>query len=131
MRQALKQISIAVGLLFLLLAGSIALDQIPRSKAKHPKSIADVEAFLAWHPEPMGAFKYSSGTKVYCVITGPAGRYLPSGPAGYAFDEGGKFLTWSADIGDFKNPPEIFGDGVKRQRITIKEIKAVIADTNH
>ena len=31
----------------------------------------------------------------------PAGRYLASGPSAYLFDEKGKFVDWTADMGDY------------------------------
>lgn len=130
MRLALKILGLTIGILFLLLAGSIAADRIPLARAKPPKSVVDLNSCLAWLSKPMAAYKVSSGTNTYYMITGPAGRYLPSGPAGYAFDEQGRFLAWSSDIGDFKKPPEIFGDGVKRQRMTIDEVKGSIRDRN-
>lgn len=130
MRKVLKNIGLSVGLLLLFLVGCIAADQIPHSKAKPPKTVIDLNSYLVWHPKPMGAYRISSGTNTYYMVTGPAGRYIPSGPAGYAFDERGRFLAWSSDIGDFKNPPEIFGDRTKKKRITLEEIKTNIAQAN-
>lgn len=123
MKRVLKLIAIAVGVPLLLLIGCIAADQIPRSRATPPKSVKDVSSCLVWLKEPMGVYRITADGAVYYQITGPAGRYLPSGPAGYTFDSRGQFIGWSADIGDFKTPPQVFTGGAQREKITIEELR--------
>jgi hypothetical protein len=123
MKRILKVIAVAVGIPVLFLIGCIAADQIPRSRATPPASVTDVSSCLAWLKEPMGAYRINVDGAVYYLITGPAGRFLPSGPAGYTFDSGGRFIGWSSDIGDFKTPPQIFTAGAKREKITVEELR--------
>ena len=123
MRRVVKVICVGVGVPLLLLIGCIAADQIPRSRATPPKSVTDVASCLAWLKQPMGAYRISVDGVVYYQITGPAGCYLPSGPAGYTFDSHGQFIGWSSDIGDFRTPPQVFAPGSKREKITFDELK--------
>jgi hypothetical protein len=71
----------------------------------------------------MAAYRITSGGVVYYQVTGPAGRYLASGPAGYTFDSHGQFLGWSADIGDIKKPAQVFAPEAKREKITLDELR--------
>ena len=123
MQRAIKVIGVAVGVPLLLLIGCIAADQIPRSRATPPKSVTDVVSCLAWLKQPMGAYRITSDGVVYYQVTGPAGRYLASGPAGYTFDSHGRFIGWSSDIGDFKTPPQVFTPASKREKISLDELR--------
>jgi hypothetical protein len=123
MQRALKVICVAVGVPLLLLIGSIAADQIPHARAKPPKTVTDIPSCLAWLQKPMGAYRITTEGVVYYQITGPAGRYLASGPSGYTFDSHGKFIGWSSDIGDFKTPPQVFTSGAKREKIALDELR--------
>src|SRR3989442_4015654 len=122
MQGAIKVICVAVGVPLLLLVGCIAADQIPRSRATPPKTVTDVSSCLEWLQKPMGAYRITSNGAVYYQVTGPAGRYLASGPAGYSFDSHGRFIGWSADIGDLKTPQEVFAPAAKREKISLDEL---------
>jgi hypothetical protein len=71
----------------------------------------------------MGTYRVSSGTNTFYIVTGPAGRYLASGPAGYTFDEQGRYVAWTADLGDGEKPASFKG---KRTKITFEELKASV-----
>src|ERR1041384_4517460 len=123
MPRAIKVICVAVGVPLLLLMGCIAADQIPRSRATPPKSVTDVASCLAWLKQPMGAFRITDGDLVYYRLTGPAGRYLASGPSAYTFDSRGKFIGWTADVGDFPTPGLRISSGAKREKISVEELR--------
>jgi hypothetical protein len=123
MKRALKIVLLIVGVPLLLLLAWIAADQIPYSRAKPPRTVTNVVSCLAWLKEPKSAFRITTDDAVYYQVTGPAGRYLASGPAGYSFDARGRFIGWSADIGDFKTPPQLFGGGAKREKISLHELR--------
>ena len=123
MQSAIKVICVAVGVPLLLLVVYIVSDHIPHSRATPPKTVTDVSSCLAWLKKPMGAYRITSGGVVYYQVTGPAGRYLASGPAGYSFDSRGRFIGWSADIGDFKTPHQVFTPGATREKITLDELR--------
>jgi hypothetical protein len=123
MKRVLEVIGIAVGVPLFLLIGCLAADQVPHSRAKPPKTVVDVTSCLAWLRKPMAAYRITIQGTVYYQITGPAGRYLASGPAGYTFDSHGRFVGWSSDIGDFKTPAEVFAAGAKREKITLEELR--------
>jgi len=70
----------------------------------------------------MGSYRVTVGKTVYYQITGPAGRYVASGPSAYTFDAQGRFIGWSSDMGDFKRPAEVFQEGAKREKITLEQL---------
>jgi hypothetical protein len=123
MKRVLKTAAWTVGVLLVLLIGCIAIDQIPHSRARPPQSVVDVPSCLAWLKHPMGAYKITDGDRVYYRITGPAGRYLASGPSAYTFDSRGKFIGWTADIGDFPTPGLHLSDGAKREKISLEDLR--------
>lgn len=123
MRRAIKLVCIAVGVPLLLLIGCIAVDQIPRSRAKPPQSVTDIPSCLVWLQKPMGAYRITDGQTVYYQVTGPAGRYLASGPSAYTFDSHGKFIGWTADVGDFPTPHLPISPDAKRERISLDELR--------
>jgi len=123
MQRAVKVICVAVGVPILVLVGCIVADQIPHSRATPPKTVTDVSSCLAWLKKPMEVYRITSDGVVYYQVTGPAGRYLASGPAGYSFDSHGRFIGWSADIGDFKTPHQVFTPGAKREKISLDELR--------
>lgn len=123
MHRTIKVICAVVAVPLFLLIGCVAADRIPRARATPPKSITDVSSCLAWLKEPMAIYRVSAGGEVYYEVTGPAGRYLASGPAGYTFDSRGQFMGWSLDIGDFKTPPQVFTPDAKWESITIDELR--------
>jgi hypothetical protein len=122
-KRAIKILCIAVAIPLLFLFGCVALDQISHSRAKPPKTIADVESCLAWLKNPMGAYRVTIGEHIYYQITGPAGRFMASGPAAYSFDAQGKFIGWTQDMGDFYEPREVFSPDAKREKISLDELK--------
>ncbi|MGZ4975317.1 MAG: hypothetical protein ACXWDN_21360, partial [Limisphaerales bacterium] len=123
MQRALKVICVGVGVPLLLLIGSIAADQIPQSRAKPPKTVTDVSSCLAWLQKPMGTYRITDGQMIYYRVTGPAGRYLASGPSAYTFDSHGKFIGWTADDGDFPTPGLNLSPDAKRVTISLDELR--------
>ena len=122
MKRMLKILAWGFGIPLFLLIGCIAADQIPLAQARPPKSVTDINSCLAWLKKPMGSYRVSVNKTVYYQITGPAGRYLASGPSAYTFDDQGHFIGWSADMGDFKTPAEVFREGAKREKIPLDEL---------
>ena len=123
MRRAIKVVGVAVGVPLLLLIGCIAADQIPHSRATPPKSVTDVPSCLAWLQKPMGAYRITDGQMIYYRVTGPAGRYLASGPSAYTFDSHGKFIGWTADVGDFPTPGLHISPDAKRETLSLDELR--------
>jgi hypothetical protein len=123
MKRVTKAAAWTVGVLLVLLIGCIAADQIPRSRATPPKSVVDVASCLAWLQHPMGAYKITDGDTVYYRVTGPAGRLVASGPSGYTFDSHGRFIGWSADVGDFPTPGLHLSENAKRQKISLADLR--------
>ncbi len=126
MRRLLKIIAISIGVPILLLIGCVAVDRIPYFRAKPPRSVVDVSSCLAWLKKPKDAYRIISGGNTYYQITGPAGRFASSGLAGYTFDSRGHFIGWSIDIGDFKEPAEVFGTDAQREKISLDELKMAV-----
>ena len=122
MKRVCKILAWGLGVPLLLLIGCIAADQIPLAQARPPKSVTDINSCLAWLKKPMGSYRVTMDETVYYQVTGPAGRYLASGPSAYTFDAQGRFIGWSADMGDFKTPVEVFREGAKREKIPLDQL---------
>jgi hypothetical protein len=72
------------------------------SSARPPANIKTIEDFQGWKKGSiMGKGVYENAGKTYTVMLAPAGRYLPSGPSAYLFDDKGQFVDWTADMGDY------------------------------
>ena len=98
----IKRALLAIGAILVLLLAFVLLDQIPLSEARPPKSLNTIEDFRGWKEgKIMGRGTYQSSGVTYTVMLAPAGRYLASGPSAYLFDENGRFVDWTADMGDF------------------------------
>lgn len=123
MRRAIKLVCIAAGVPVLLLIGCIAADQIPHFRAKPPKSVTDVPSCLAWLQKPKKAYRITDGEVIYYRVTGPAGRYLASGPSAYTFDSHGRFIGWTADVADSPTPGLRISPGAKRETISLDELR--------
>jgi hypothetical protein len=104
-----------------LVGGCILLDQIPLSAARPPENLKTIEDFRAWKGgAAMGKGVYESSGVTYTVMLAPAGRYLPSGPSAYLFDQKGQFIDWTADMGDYytvKNHFNLTSGNVKQIEI--------------
>ena len=93
---------LGMGIILGLVFGSVLLDRIPLSAARPPKSLKSIEDFQIWKDgniKGRGTFQNSGVT--YTVMLAPAGRCLASGPSAYLFDQNGRFVDWTADMGDF------------------------------
>lgn len=98
---ALKLLFLILGSGLALLFGSILLDQIPLSTARPPQGLQTIEQFKIWKQgKIMGQGTYQHSGVTYTVMLAPAGRYLASGPSAYLFDEQGRFVDWTSDMGD-------------------------------
>ncbi len=78
------------------------IDQILLPAARPPETLKTIDDFQVWkrgYIQGHGTFQKSGVT--YTVMLAPAGRYLASGPSAYLFNERGRFVDWTADMGDF------------------------------
>ncbi len=100
-RGLLLRLAIIIASPFILLIGSILLDQIPMRAARPPAQLITIEDFEIWKRKELIATATLEDQGIrYTVLLGPAGRYLASGPSAYLFDERGHFVDWTADMGD-------------------------------
>ncbi|MBA4150334.1 MAG: hypothetical protein H0X66_19665 [Verrucomicrobia bacterium] len=123
MQRVIKVICVAVGVPLLILVGCIAADRIPHSRATPPKIVTDISSCLAWLKKPMGAYRITDGDLVYYRVTGPAGRYVASGPSAYTFDSHGKFVGWTPDRGDLPTPGLHLSPDAKEEKISLDELR--------
>ena len=101
LRRAILSLGVIITVPLLLLAGCILVDHIPMSKARPPESIKTIQDFENWKgAEIKGTGTFHTASAAYTVILAPAGRYVPSGPSAYLFDDRGQFVDWTADMGD-------------------------------
>jgi hypothetical protein len=86
-----------------LLVSCQCVDQILMSAARPPPNVKTLQDFQAWKRDAITGMRTFERAGVnYTVMLAPAGRFLPSGPAGYLFDDHGRFVDWTPDLGDFK-----------------------------
>ena len=86
----------------LLLGGCLLIEQIPMAMARPPADLETIGDFRTWKGgKIMGQATFESAGETYTVMLGPAGRFLASGPSAYLFDARGRFVDWTADMGDF------------------------------
>jgi hypothetical protein len=111
----LFRVVVAIAVPVLVFGGAVLMEM---SAARPPRDLRTIEEFQEWKAGSIvgsGTFQ-NSGVK-YRVMLAPAGRFWPSGPAAYLFDEQGRFVDWTADMGDFstvKNGFELNGGGFVR-----------------
>ena len=90
--------------------------------------MSSLAGFLEWQDKPMGAFRITVDDVVYYHVRGPAGRSLPSGPAGYSFDKSGKFIGWSADVGDIRKPEALWTKNARWEKITLEDLREIASE---
>jgi hypothetical protein len=122
MKRIIKTAAWTVGVLLVLLIVCIATD-VPHRSARPPQSVVDVASCLAWLKHPKGAYRITDGDTVYYRVTGPMSRGFASGPSAYTFDSRGKFIGWTADVGDFPTPGLHLSDGAKREKISLEDLR--------
>ncbi|NBV22933.1 MAG: hypothetical protein EBS05_13575 [Proteobacteria bacterium] len=124
----LERILVNTGWVALMLAALLLLSFIPEpflhARAKPPAQVTNAVTFLEWKPMPTTVFRLAAGANMYWQVTGPAGRFLASGPSAYSFDSNGRLIGWTPDMGDVYQPRELFGSDVKRERATLEEFRA-------
>ena len=117
-KRTLVRLGVILGVPVVLLGGCRLVDQIPMGPARPPEHLGRLAEFLEWKQGAVkGMGTYESGGVTYTVMLGPAGRYLASGPSAYLFDKDGKFVDWTADMGDLytvRNGFNLTGGGVVR-----------------
>jgi len=100
-QRVLLRVGVIIAVPILLLGGRVLLDQIPMSAARPPGNIQTLEDFQNWkRAEIVGTGTFSTVSVTYTVVLAPAGRYLASGRSAYLFDEQGRFVDWTPDMGD-------------------------------
>lgn len=99
------------------------------ARAKPPAHVTNIVSFLQWKPAPMGVRRLAVGTNTYWQALGPAGRLVASGPSAYSFDASGTLIGWTPDMGDIYRPHELFGPDVKRETVSLADMKAVMEST--
>jgi len=124
-KRTLTQIGIALAATAGLLVGCLSLDLIPMSAAKPPPKLKTLQDFRAWkRGSVMGMRTFTNSGKAYTVMLAPAGRFLASGPSAYLFDKDGRFIDWTADMGDL---PTVYN----RWDLTSGHVKGIGDETNH
>ena len=89
------------GLVAALVIGYVVAERIALSGARPPKDLKTFEEFQTWKRGKIireGTFQNSVGT--FRVLLAPAGGLLASGPSAYLFDDQGRFIDWTPDMGD-------------------------------
>jgi hypothetical protein len=87
-------------ILGVLIGGCFTADYVRHRRADPTGRVSSLSEFLIWRPSTEQFALTEVDGQQYVLAYGPAGRTLPSGPAGYVFGPDGKLVDWSSDIGD-------------------------------
>jgi hypothetical protein len=100
-RRVLCWIGAIVAVPILILGGGFLLVEIPLSVARPPADMKTLDDFEDWKGGAiLGKGTFESAGVTYTVMLAPAGRHLASGPSAYLFDQQGRFVDWTPDMGD-------------------------------
>jgi hypothetical protein len=95
--------AVARGVLCLLLclAAFFLVDQYRSTAARPPDGLSTLDEFMAWKgAKVVSRGKYDHAGQSYLVVCGPPAYFLASGPTAYLFDDRGRFVDWTSDMGD-------------------------------
>ena len=80
---------------------SLLVDLVPLMAARPPKDLKTIKEFRDWKREDItGRGTFENAGVVYTVFLAAPGRFLASGPSAYLFDDQGRFIDWTSDMGD-------------------------------
>ena len=85
--------------ILLLIATWIATEWLMYRRTVPPSNVANIDSFLKWRPSTE-QFTILASDNRHLMATGAPSGVLPSGSSAYVFDDSGKLVAWSADIGD-------------------------------
>ena len=105
----------------------VGIEKIKYHTATPPKNMKTIDDFRKWRGDKTRSLGiYEQDGKSYTVISGPAGGYLPSGPAAYLFNCNGDFVDWTSDMGDYateKHHFKLYNNPLKKIAETQPEIE--------
>jgi hypothetical protein len=107
----MKKLAIAIaGIAFIIVCSLIVGISLSRASAHRvflekvrPDGITTLAEFLKRFPQQRQVYQCGINGRLYVVIAihhPKVDRHIPSGPPSYVFDSVGRFVDWSADIGD-------------------------------
>jgi hypothetical protein len=112
------------------LGGCLFLDKSAMSAARPPQNLSTIEEFRECREAVvMGCGTVEISGSSHTVLLAPAGRYLASGPSAYLFDEAGRYVDWTADMGHWyvNNRFDLTG-GVKNYKAGLVKMLPGILD---
>ena len=97
-----------------LMSGGFATEYISHRRVNPTGRVSNLDEYLAWRPSAGRFAQVDVNGKSHTIAYGPMSSWLllSSGPSAYVFDETGRLVDWSSDIGD---DPQ-FGDRWSAQR---------------
>jgi hypothetical protein len=84
----------------LLVAAWLVAESLLHRRTIPPKGVIDIGSFLEWRKDTHRFVILADSKNKHLMATGPGGGLMPSGPAAYVFDDHGRLVDWSPDIGD-------------------------------
>ena len=93
-------------------------------KARPPKSVCDLDSYLAWRPQTKHILRVKAHDRDYYLCRGDRARFLASDCAIYCFSSNHIFMGWSQDIGDFKGtlPDEVYSMRYKWTSLDVTDV---------
>lgn len=104
MKRSKKAELIIVVFITFIFVCSLTASEVRWAKLNDPNGkFSNISSYLAHGRLPSRVSKVVNGGKTFYITFSPIDDMwfaLPSGPAAYVFDETGKMVHWSSDIGD-------------------------------
>ena len=86
----------------LALAALIGIETVAHRRVDPSGRASTLGEYLVWRPREQRFARIESDGRSHIIAYGPVSSWLllSSGPSAYVFDEAGRLVDWSADIGD-------------------------------
>jgi hypothetical protein len=89
-------------ILAVLIGGYFTTEYVSHGRVNPTGRISTLDEYLAWRPSAQQFAKVDLNGRQHMIAYGPMSSWLllSSGPSAYVFDDKGRLVDWSSDIGD-------------------------------
>jgi hypothetical protein len=86
----------------IFIGGCLATEYVSHRRVDPTGRVSNLSEYLAWRPAAEQFAAVDINGKRHVIAYGPMSSWLllSSGPSAYVFDETGRLVDWSSDIGD-------------------------------
>ena len=133
MKPTFKLTATGIGVLAAVVLASgafVAFERASQQRLVPAKRASTLSEFLDWQPACDTFAKINVGSKRHIIAYGPLCGWLPSGPSAYVFDDTGRLVDWSSDIGDSPSFDKKWGAQQSRGSATLhrSDVKRLVQE---